>query len=243
MMKIFDNFGSKKEEKIIWWSMIEGLEDVVPVQVSSHHLPDWWIKKTDNVDNKGTIKMCPAIPEFMSMGFVVSLWCDLKVEINEDGSFRWDTPSNEFTFLTHSEEQLSVHLPKHARPTLVLKPVCPWRVKTPSGISMLQLPMFWHFNPNFSVASGVIWTDIHHEINQQMLFHKTGTFNFKRGTPLAQYIPIRRENIPHEVSPLTPELIRDAQASSYHVKTKFSGGYTKHRKDEIKKKQCPIGKW
>jgi len=39
-MKIFDNFGSKKEEKIIWWSMIEGLEDVVPVQVSSHHLPD-----------------------------------------------------------------------------------------------------------------------------------------------------------------------------------------------------------
>ena len=142
MMKIFDNFGSKKEEKIIWWSMIEGLEDVVPVQVSSHHLPDWWIKKTDNVDNKGTIKMCPAIPEFMSMGFVVSLWCDLKVEINEDGSFRWDTPSNEFTFLTHSEEQLSVHLPKHARPTLVLKPVCPWRVKTPSGISMLQLPMF-----------------------------------------------------------------------------------------------------
>ena len=104
---------------------------------------------------------------------------------------------------------------------------------------MLQLPMFWHFNPNFTVAPGVIWTDIHHEINQQMMFHKKGRIRLERGTPLAQYIPIRRETIPHAVTNETPELRAARNTSFFHVRTKFGGGYPQHRKETIKKGECP----
>ena len=252
MLKKIFNFGPKKEDKIEWWTTIDGLENIVPVQMGTHHLPEWWTKmpmwqdkevqkanQTDNINNKGTVRRCPAIPEFMGMGFVVSLWCDLRVEINEDGSWKWNTPAKQFNFGNHGPSQLTDWLPNHAKPTIIMKPDCPWRVRTPKGISMLQLPMFWHFNPNFTVAPGVIWTDIHHEINQQMMFHKKGVINIQRGTPLAQYIPIRRETIPHTVTNETPELRNAANTSFYHVRTKFSGGYPQHRKEEIKKGECP----
>ncbi len=252
MFKKIFNFGPKKEDKIEWWTAIEGLENIAPVQTSSHFIPDWWQKvphwqddevkeanKTDNIGNKGTVRRCPAIPEFMGMGFTVPLWCDVRIEIFDDGSWKWNSPAKEFHFDSHGPSQFHDWVPKHARPTIILKPQCPWRVKTPPGISMLQLPMFWHFNPNFTVAPGVIWGDIHHEINQQMMFHKKGVFNLQRGTPLAQYIPIRRENIPHAVTNETPELRNARNTSYYHVRTKFTGGYPQHRKDTVKKGECP----
>jgi len=37
----------------------------------------------------------------------------------------------------------------------------------------------------------------------------------------------------------TQELREARRTSYYHVRTKFGGGYPKHRKDEIKKGECP----
>jgi len=129
-------------------------------------------------------------------------------------------------------------LPNHAKPTIIMKPDCPWRVRTPKGISMLQLPMFWHFNPIFTVAPGIIWTDIHHEINQQMLFHRYGEFIIKRGTPLAMYVPYERKKYDYEISGPNAENSRWANISYTHIRTKFKGGYKLHQA-EVKK--CPMG--
>ena len=249
--KIF-KFGPKEEDKIEWWTVLEGLENVIPIQTAGHFIPNWWQKtphwqsaeieegnKTNNIHNKGTVRRCPAIPEFMGMGFVVPLWCDVEVNIYENGEFSWHTPAKEFHFDTHGSTQFADWVPRHAKPTIILKPSCPWRVKTPPGISLLQLPMFYEFNPNFTVAPGVIWGDIHHEINQQMLFHKIGKIKIQRGTPLAQYIPVRREDIPYTVTSQTPQQQNWAQSSYYHVRTKFGGGYPQHRKEIVKKGECP----
>jgi len=252
MLKKLFKFGPKKEDVIDIWSDIEGIPGVEPIKESHNFMPKWWTNtpswqndkvlkdnKINNLQNKGTVKRCPAIPEFMSMGFVVPLWCDLRVEIFDDGSWKWNTPAAEFTFDNHGPSQLADFLPKHAKPSIVMKPNCPWRVKTPKGVSLLQLPMMWHFNPVFTVAGAVIWTDIHHEINQQMMFHKKGVFELQRGTPLAQYIPIRRENFNLNVTNETPELRQARNTSYYHVRSKWGNGYAKHRKDEIKKGECP----
>ncbi len=55
--------------------------------------------------------------------------------------------------------------------------------------------------------------------------------------PLAHYIPIRREDWNLKVTNQTEELRQAANASFLHVRTKFAGGYPKHRKDTIK--ECP----
>ena len=102
--------------------------------------------------NKGTVRERPAIPEFMGMGFIVPLWTDLDVKFLMMVVFNGIHLQKNFTSIV-VQHTLADHLPKHARPSLILKPNCPWRVKTPIfNISLLQLYMFWHFNPNFTVA-------------------------------------------------------------------------------------------
>ena len=108
MLKKIFKFGPKKEDKIEIWSRVKGLPDVIPVQESRHFLPDWWTKtpmwqddnvKSENIrnnlHNKGTIRRCPAVPEFMNMGFIVPLWCDLSIRIFENGSWEWNSPAKE----------------------------------------------------------------------------------------------------------------------------------------------------
>ena len=52
MFKKIFNFGPKKEDKIEWWTAIEGLENIAPVQTSSHFIPDWWQKTPQAVQGR-----------------------------------------------------------------------------------------------------------------------------------------------------------------------------------------------
>ena len=47
------------------------------------------------------------------------------------------------------------------------------------------------------------------------------------------------ETFEYNVGNETPELRARRNASYYHVRTKFGGGYPQHRKEEIKKGECP----
>ena len=237
-------FWKQKEKPVIkWWSTIEGLEKVVPVLPAKEVIPDWWKRVermiTNKTGDKGTVKNCPALPEYMSQGFVVPLWCDVNISIH-DGKFKWNTPEKVFHFTSHGDSQFRDWIPGHVKDnsSMVLKPACPWRVKTPPGWSMWQLPMHYDFNPLFEVQPGIIWTDVHHEINQQMLMKKYGQFTIKRGTPLAMYVPYERKKYDFTIEGPTVENAGWSNESYMHVRTKFKGGYNLHQA-EVKK--CPFG--
>ena len=60
--------------------------------------------------------------------------------------------------------------------------------------------MYYDFNSLFEVLPGIIWSDRHHEINQQMLMKRYGEFTIKRGTPLAMYVPYERNKYSYDIS-------------------------------------------
>ena len=202
--KVFSIFKKEEKPKITWWSVIDGLEKVVPILPAKEVIPEWWkvVERyvDDNIENKGTVKNCPSFPEFITQGYVVPLWCDLHLNIQHD-KFEWKTPEKMFSFSSHSDIQFRDFVPQHIRDnsSMVLKPNCPWRVKTSPGYSVWQMPMYYHYSPVFEVLPGIIWSDIHHEVNQQMLMKKYGQFTLKRGTPLAVYIPFKREKYDFEI--------------------------------------------
>ena len=239
----FTFWKQKEKPKIHWWSTIEGLEKVVPVLPAKEVMPDWWTRVermiNSNIDNKGTVRNCPALPEYMSQGFVVPLWCDVHINIEPD-KFEWKSPEKCFNFSSHGDSQYRDWLPRHVKDntSMVLKPNCPWRVKTPPGWSMWQLPMHYDFNPLFEVQPGIIWTDVHHEINQQMLMKKFGQFTIKRGTPLAMYVPYERKKYDFTIEGPNAENASWSNQSYMHIRTKFKGGYKLHQA-EVKK--CPMG--
>jgi len=239
--KLFTFWKKREKPKIHWWSTIDGVESVTPILQAKHVIPDWWKRverMVSSFDEKGTVRNCPSFPEFISEGFVVPLWTDLHLKVDHKG-YEWKTPSEAFSFSSHNDTQFRDWLPQHIKDnsSMVLKPNCPWRVKTPPGWSMWQLPMFYHFNSTFEVMPGIIWTDIHHEINQQMLIKRYGEFDIKRGTPLAIYVPYERNKYTYDISGPTEENSTWANKAYIHVRSKFKGGYKLHQA-EVKK--CPV---
>ena len=184
-----------------------------------------------NID-KSTVRRCPGIIDFFKLGYVVPLWCDLYINIKEDGTFNWRTPHKRFYFEWHQQWQFKVHLNKEVQQGIkvVLKAYCPWFAKTPKNVSLLQLPMSYHYDSRFSLLPGIIRTDVHHFINQQLVIHNEGEILIPKGTPLGMYVPIRRENYNLIVRQETKEDYKRLKRSSYLLKSKFLGGYRSIKK-------------
>ena len=242
LKKVFTFWKQKEKPEIRWWSVIDGVEKVTPIVPAREYIPDWW-KKVERmidsrVDSKGTVRNCPSFPEYITQGFVVPLWCDLHITI-EHNKWKWKTPHKQFSFTNHHDQQFRDWLPQHIKDntSMVVKPACPWRVKTPPGWSVWQLPMYYHYNPLFETLPGIIWSDIHHEINQQMLFKQYGEFKIPRGTPLAMYVPYERNKYTYKVEGPTMENAAWTNEAFMHITSKFKGGYKLHQA-EVKK--CPI---
>lgn len=186
--------------KIEFVSMVEGLADIEECRPkpAKHFIPQWF-KDIPASPNQlfPTVRVCPSFTDYFSIGYIVPMWTDFKL-IHKDKKWSWESSSDEFIMSSHPNEQFI----KYATPTFngvegqfIFKAVSPWRIITPKGWSVLQLPLFYSFNNEFSVLPGVIDTDIMTQANQQILYHANGKeIEIKRGTPLALYIPFKRES-------------------------------------------------
>ena len=193
--------------KISFYADIPGLHLSSPIQKSSFHIPQWFkgVKTTTDDLSPATIRTCPGFIDYFKQGYVVSLWCDLRVNIqNKGGKLSYDLNTTEprYTFSVHGHQQFLQHVPEHVskKTKLILKLDSPWKIVTPKGYSVLQLPMYYNYNENFEVLPGVIHTDVYHTINQQMCIFREGEFIIKKGTPLATYIPYKREELTLEMT-------------------------------------------
>ena len=75
---------------------------------------------------------------------------------------------------------------------------------------------------------------LHHLINQQIMFHKKGEILLKRGTPLAQYIPIRRETFEYYIGEATEELTNAERSSHLQTMGTYFSGYSNKKKSILK---------
>ena len=230
-----------KKNDIVFWTDMEGLPEVEPITLSQNFIPEWFHKApawhTDQIPkvDLGTVKTCPGILDYFKVGYVVPLWCDLYVRFprdDEEGLWEWKTPNAAFQFEEHVSWQYKDLLPEEVKEktVIVLKALCPWYVRTPKGVSLLQLPMSYHYDSRFSVMPGVIPSDKHHFINQQIVIHNKGEIKISRGTPLAMYVPIKREKYNLIVREETPEDRKRIRKANLLIETKFSGRLRKLEK-------------
>ena len=198
-----------KSDKIQFISTFEGLETIEEClpRPAKNFIPKWF--KDIQSEEIATVKNCPSFPDYFSQGYIIPMWTDVKMSVSGNG-FKNEPSAKRFSFESHSNKQMLDY--KKAtfngiEGQFVFKAVSPWRIITPPGWSVLQLPLFYHFNQEWSVLPGVIDTDIHSEINQQILYHGDGKeVTIKCGDPFALYIPFKRsEKLKHEVRYQTAE--------------------------------------
>jgi hypothetical protein len=229
---------------IEFYPMVEGFTNIEEVQPKpmNKFIPDWWrnIPNTPKGGELQTVKVCPSFTDWFTTGFVIPMWADvtLKYDVMTDSwNARMSHNEDFMTWSAHGQEQFVAHktpLFHGKEASIVFKATCPWRIKTPPGWSVMQLPLFYHFNQEWSVLPGIIDTDIHHEINQQVLYHGNGdTILIERGTPFVQYIPFKRSDYDYEIREASEEDKEREKINSLHLSTKLAGGgaYRMRRKD------------
>lgn len=187
-------------------STVDGLTlipDCIP-KSSKKYIPKWWKTLAYNsglttLDSNASpnVKACPSFIDYFSKGIVLPMWVDSILYFNsETNTWRWKVADEQFPIQVHSNDQYLNFVPHKflgKESYFIFKLVAPWKFFTPKGYSLMQLPMTYHFNEDFSVLSGVIDTDTYHEVNPQVVIHSDKKEIFiPRGTPLVQLIPYKR---------------------------------------------------
>jgi len=190
---------------------LESVEECLP-KPAKHFMPKWFkdVPRTLTPEQQqvpgainglgiSTVKTCPSFPDYFSLGYILPMWCDSIISYDENTKrFDWSTSSELFNWNIHANSQFLdwSNAKFNGSPAkFTFKPNCPWKIITPKGWSVLQLPLFYHFEQNWSAMPGVIDTDIIHEISQPVLYHGNGEqVQIDRGDPFVLYIPYERKS-------------------------------------------------
>lgn len=221
------------------------IEECLPIPARKA-FPDWVSKvpPTDPIFNGETVRKCPGIIDYLTQGFVLPMWSDVRLRYETD-SERWSAFSGrdgkEGLWESHGNHQFLDHVQAGylgREVKFVFKAVSPWRIITPPGWSVYQLPLNYHFNNQFSVMPGVIDTDMYYELNQQVLyFGDSEDVVITRGTPLVLYVPFKRESLDLDIRVANDLDIKRFRTADTQTRTKFlgSGLYRQMQKRRDKK--------
>ena len=195
----------RKKPFIHFLCSVSGIEQIEPIRPAIKVIPQWFkdLKTfTDTMEEEdvGTVKACPSFISYFKTLYTLTLWCDLKIEV-DDNYYKWRTPDPRFTFEAHHQSQMKDHLPEHAQDNMkiIVKSNCPWKCKTSKGYMLMQLPCYYHYNPIFEAPHGFLETSIYHELNPHLIFKQSGNFVIRRGTPICHYALVKQEEIDFKV--------------------------------------------
>lgn len=215
------------------------IEECRPKPAKSY-IPSWFKDIPHDLPYE-TVKVCPSFPDFFSMGYVLPMWCDLVIEYDENSggaNIQYSDPGFGGYPEIHDNKQFVDYAKPHVmgtRKDIVIKMTSPWSIISEKGWSVMQLPLFYHYDHQWSAMPGIIDTDIMHTLNLQVLYHGGQKTFIPRGTPLALYIPFRKEKIEYDVRAAKDEDIKKISLANFRILSKFPG-LGEYRKMQREKK-------
>lgn len=200
-------FKKKKTLNNIKWmpASFEAWQKVRFPQPSKSYIPQWYkdiplwennkkdvkIFKDGSWESNATVKKCvPFIDTFLT-GYIQELWCDVVFYENDDGSIGYEHNAK-VDPISKRETKLLPNNGMWHNEEFVWK--TQWEPQTPEGYSSLYVHPLNRIDLPFYTLSGIIDTD-NWPIsgNYPFLLNKNFLGTIKRGTPIYQIIPIKRE--------------------------------------------------
>lgn len=177
---------------------------------ASENKPSWYAKMPSFINDKlevdvssgdpmGTVKICMPFLDAMGAGYHFPLPCDIWVKkIGNQVTFK--PASDTLELISGHDKKQYEHYPiDDIYYDMVFKWINNWIVNTPKGWSCLFTHPLHYDELPFKVLSGVVDTDkFPQPVNFAFLFKKDFEGLLKKGTPIAQVIPFKRETFIHE---------------------------------------------
>jgi hypothetical protein len=182
------------------------LDGLLPPPISAAAgLPEWFKAMPPQAFNAvnsamgDTVKRCPPFIDAMTSGFLLPLICDVKVE---NGEFTWDNdlpPGGEIVRSPigfHDASQV-IGTPLFEADRFMIKFHNLWTIEAPEGYAVLFTHPANRFDLPFTTLTGLVDCDRYHDnwIHFPAHWHDA---NFSgvlpKGTPVAQCMPVKRDN-------------------------------------------------
>jgi|688.fasta_scaffold196974_2 hypothetical protein len=200
-------FKKKKVANNIKWipASLNAWQKVRMPQSSKAYVPEWykkiplWENGEKRVDtfadgsweSNATLRKCVPFMDTFLAGYIQELWCDIVFYKNDDGTLGWDHNAKEDPI----SQRPSSHLPNSDNwHNIEFVWKTQWEPQTPEGYSSLYVHPLNRIDLPFYTLSGIIDTDNWPIAgNYPFLLNKNFLGTIKRGTPIYQIIPIKRE--------------------------------------------------
>jgi hypothetical protein len=185
-------------------SELEGL--LPPPTPAAQGLPDWLRTMPAQAfsalagGEDDTVKRCPPVVDAMTAGFLIPLFCDVRIEA---GEFSWDADLPPSRDVDYARSPVGVHdaaqvagTPLFDPDQFLIKFHNLWTIEAPPGYSLLFTHPVNRFDLPFVTLTGLVDCDRYRDgwINFPAAWRDPGFRGvLPRGTPVAQCFPIRRE--------------------------------------------------
>lgn len=246
-----------------------------PIQPASKFIPDWWknqnikyeserVKNNKQAQIKGggprkttltTTRNCPGIYDYMTSGYIVPAWCDIRLEWQQGKAEAFNLQTGHVLhYLQESYGQSLPMMMTHEEPQAkdapfwdnscksILKFSSPWNLKTSEGVSCFFTHPYYHTSTDYTIMPGILDTDVKHYpnsiINIFIRLNKQGKPIFiERGTPLLQVVPFKRSDVKFRcVTNPTSEDFRPYEEMAMEQMT-----YIKNSNSREEVGSCPFG--
>lgn len=176
-----------------------------PIENCREFMPSWWKnipsgKRSLAADRVPSMKRCPGIIEHYKRGFVLPLWTDIEVIVDNtlpDGWLATAADMNEID--THEAYQYGEFLDR--KRWFHMKLNSPWFIETSEPLDFVYTQPHWNWGDLnteiFTPTAYDTFFEGNHSTNVQLFSHKYHCRNFviSAGTPMVHYIPITEKKI------------------------------------------------
>lgn len=218
--------------------------DLFKLTPAMDRVPDWWKKTPATYPDSGvmpgrTLKSCDGFVNLYKRGFILPMWSDLAIEIQNDG-YRWQYSDMKSNADVHPTQQWATYVSDTVYGHIKLQ--SHWRMKSSTSLDWLYTSPSWSYKPNsgWTVVSGVVNYKYSREVNVNLFLDKTKnrTIILNVDTPLVHMIPLtdRRVDLRHH-------LVTHEEYSRLAMPTIAFSKYT-NVMDKImnrQKSKCPFG--
>lgn len=197
-------------------------------------VPDWYRKASQFIGGKmiaretgginKDLKLCVPFLDALTAGYCIELPCDVLVEQDPRGvGFFWhELPEP----IEMRSKDIASTMPRPLGCDEDMYAwMMDWAIQTPPGYSLLVTHPFNRFDLPFVTTSGIMDSDMYASAGQIPFFLKAGFSGvIPAGTPIAQLIPIKRDDWVSEELEYDEKLLKKTK---YKVQRFLYGGYKK----------------
>ena len=225
------------------------IHKLFPIAPAIRHSPEWYKKIPQTatiIDEHGielpqaTFKRCDGFSRLFNVGWVLPLWCDTKIETDEDGSWRFrvsDTVDKSIPHIVaHSEEQLGNNFPNYTH----IKMHVPWVIKEKTGVYFHYSQNTWGIKEHWdylTVVPGLINFKNQGAANINMFLKRGSSIMLEHNTPLVHCIPLSEAKLE-----IKNHLVSEQEYNHLHQPSSFNfafvGNYKKMLQME-ERSNCP----